>query len=106
MCVAAALAGLRVVEMAGDIAGPYSTKLLVDLGATVTKVESPVGDPLRGWGPFPGGVPDPDRCGLFEYLNAGKRGVTVDLDGEIADVRRLIENAHVLVDALSPGTLE
>ena len=54
-----ALAGVRVVEIAGDIAGPYCTKLLVDLGAEVTKIEPPSGDPLRGWGPFPGGIPDP-----------------------------------------------
>ena len=58
-----ALAGLRVVEIAGDIAGPYCTKLLADLGAEVTKIEPPTGDPLREWGPFPGGVKDPDRSG-------------------------------------------
>ncbi|HET9565253.1 MAG TPA: CoA transferase, partial [Mycobacterium sp.] len=48
------LAGVRVVEIADNIAGPYCTKLLVDLGAEVTKIESPSGDPLRDWGPFPG----------------------------------------------------
>ena len=58
-----ALAGLRVVEIAGDIAGPYCTKLLADLGAEVTKIEPPTGDPLRNWGPFPGGVKDPDKSG-------------------------------------------
>ena len=101
------LEGLRVVEIAGDIAGPYCTKLLVDLGAEVTKVEPPSGDPLRRWGPFPGGVPDPDRSGLFEYLNAGKRGATLDLtsEDELATVRELIAQAHLLVEALPPGTL-
>lgn len=69
-----ALDGLRVVEIAGDIAGPYCTKLLADLGAEVTKIEPSSGDPLRSWGPFPGDVNDPNRCGMFEYLNAGKRG--------------------------------
>ena len=58
-----ALEGLRVVEIAGDIAGPYCTKLLVDLGAEVTKIEPPSGDPMRRWGPFPGGVPDPEQVG-------------------------------------------
>src|SRR5690349_11477 len=106
MCVAAALAGLRVVEVAAEIAGPYCTKLLVDLGAEVTKIEPPSGDPLRGWGPFPGGVPDPERCGLFEYLNAGKHGVTLDLTTESSVARQLIAHAHVLVDALAPGTLD
>lgn len=104
----AALAGLRVVEIAGDIAGPYCTKLLVDLGAEVTKIEPPSGDPLRWWGPFPGGDVDPDRCGLFEYLNAGKSGATLDLacDGDAARARRLIANAHLLVEAQPPGTLD
>ena len=53
------LAGLRVVEIAGEIAGPYCTKLLVDLGADVTKIEPPTGDPLRRWGPFPAASPTP-----------------------------------------------
>ncbi len=53
------LEGLRVVEIAGDIAGPYCTKLLVDLGAEVTKVEPPWGDPLRHWATFPGAFPIP-----------------------------------------------
>jgi crotonobetainyl-CoA:carnitine CoA-transferase CaiB-like acyl-CoA transferase len=106
--VTAALAGLRVVEIAGDIAGPYCCKLLVDLGADVTKIEPPSGDPMRHWGPFPGGVPDPNRSGLFEYLNAGKCGATVNLahDSDIASVRQLIADAHVLVEALPPGTLD
>jgi crotonobetainyl-CoA:carnitine CoA-transferase CaiB-like acyl-CoA transferase len=106
--VTAALAGLRVVEIAADIAGPYCTKLLVDLGAEVTKIEPPSGDPLRRWGPFPGGVVDPDRCGLFEYLNAGKSGATLDLacDGDATRARRLIASAHLLVEAQPPGTLD
>jgi crotonobetainyl-CoA:carnitine CoA-transferase CaiB-like acyl-CoA transferase len=106
--VTAALAGLRAVEIGGDIAGPYCTKLLVDLGAEVTKIEPPSGDPMRNWGPFPGGVPDPNRSGLFEYLNAGKRGATVNLadDNDVSSVRRLIADAHLLVDAVGPGTLD
>lgn len=103
-----ALAGLRVVEIADEIAGPYCTKLLVDLGAEVTKIEPPAGDPTRRWGPFPGGVPDPSRSGLFEYLNAGKRGATLDLgtSAGIESARGLIANAHLLVDAVGPGTLD
>jgi crotonobetainyl-CoA:carnitine CoA-transferase CaiB-like acyl-CoA transferase len=101
-----ALAGLRVVEIAGDIAGPYCAKLLVDLGAEVTKVEPPFGDPLRRWGPFPGGVEDPDRSGLFEYLNAGKCGATIDLDGDVSAVRDLIAHADLLIDGMPPGVLD
>lgn len=101
------LAGLRVVEIAGEIAGPYCTKLFVDVGAEVTKIEAPTGDPLRWWGPFPGGIPDPERSGLFEYLNAGKHGATVDFEsqGDLGLVRELIGQADLLVEALPPGTL-
>ncbi len=101
-----ALDGLRVVEIACDIAGPYCTKLLVDLGADVTKIEPPSGDPLRNWGPFPGGVPDQNRSGLFEYVNAGKHGTTIDLDGEISRVRDLIAPSQLLVDGMPPGMLD
>ena len=92
--------------MAGDIAGPYCAKLLADLGAEVTKIERPSGDPMREWGPFPGGVPDPNRSGLFEYLNAGKYGTTVDLEADASAASRLIADAHVLVEALGPGMLD
>lgn len=101
-----ALEGLRVVEVAADIAGPYCTKLLVDLGADVTKIEPPSGDPMRLWGPFPGGSPDPNRSGLFEYLNAGKRGATVDLMTDVHTAGELIAQADVLVDGMQPGTLD
>lgn len=86
-----ALCGLRVVETADGISGPYAGKLLVDLGADVVKIESPQGDSLRAWGPFPDGVPNPERSGMFEYLNAGKRGATTD------DAADLIAGADVLI---------
>jgi crotonobetainyl-CoA:carnitine CoA-transferase CaiB-like acyl-CoA transferase len=92
------LNGLRVIEIANEISGPYCGKLFVDLGADVTKIEGPEGDSLRRWGPFPGGKLDPDRCGLFEYLNVGKR--------RAAAARALIGDADVLIDALAPGTLD
>jgi crotonobetainyl-CoA:carnitine CoA-transferase CaiB-like acyl-CoA transferase len=104
--VTAPLGGLRVVEIAVEIAGPYCTKLLVDLGADVTKIEAPSGDPLRGWGPFPDGIPDPNRSGLFEYLNAGKRGATLDLERDVSDVGELIAQADLLVDGMRAGTLD
>jgi crotonobetainyl-CoA:carnitine CoA-transferase CaiB-like acyl-CoA transferase len=94
------LTGLHVVEIASEISGPYATKLFADLGAEVTRIEPPDGDPLRDWGPFPGGVPDPDKSGLFEYLNAGKRGATLEA------AREHISAAHVLVENFAPGTLD
>ena len=103
-----ALDGLRVVEIADEISGPYCGKLFADLGAGVTKIEAPEGDSLRQWGPFPGHEPDPDRGGLFEYLNAGKRGTVLDVtcEGDAAAARQLIGDADVLIDASAPGTLD
>jgi crotonobetainyl-CoA:carnitine CoA-transferase CaiB-like acyl-CoA transferase len=102
-----ALDGLRVVEIADEISGPYCGKLLADLGAEVTKVETPERDSLRRYGPFPGDEPDPDRSGLFEYLNAGKRGTVLDLatDNGAAAARRLIADADVLIAAGTVGTV-
>jgi crotonobetainyl-CoA:carnitine CoA-transferase CaiB-like acyl-CoA transferase len=98
--VSGPLAGLSVVEITREISGPYAAKLFVDLGAEVTKLEPPGGDPLRDWGPFPGGIPDPGRSGLFQYLNAGKRIAA------LRDARELIAGAHLLIENFPPGTLE
>ena len=93
----ASLKGLRVVELGSDITAPYCTKLLVDLGADVVKVEPPSGDPLRDWG---------TSGGLFEYLNAGKRGLTVNLDCSAEVVHDLIAQADLLVENLAPGAAQ
>ena len=102
------LAGVRVVELASEIAGPYCGKLLVDLGAEVCKIEPPSGDPLRLWGPFPAGRPDPERSGLFEYLNAGKRGLTLNFadKDDLAVAHGLISAADVLIEDLPAGVPE
>ncbi|WP_319448033.1 MULTISPECIES: CoA transferase [unclassified Mycobacterium] len=98
-----ALDGLRVVELASGITGPYAGKLLVDLGAEVVKIEPPQGDSLRRWGPFPDNAVDLERSGLFEYLNAGKRGLTLDLarEDDRAEAQRLVATAHLLIECNS-----
>lgn len=74
-----ALQGLRLVECGNGLSAPYAAKLLCDMGADVVKIERPgVGDDVRTLGPFPGDVPDREKSGMFHYLNAGKRSVTVD----------------------------
>ena len=70
---AAALQGIRVVEFAEMISGPYCGKLLADLGADVVKVESPRGDASRVYGPFPKSGPHAERSSLFMYMNSSKR---------------------------------
>src|SRR5262245_5307313 len=75
-----ALAGLRVLEVAERVCGPYCGKLLASLGAEVIKAETPPeGDPSRRRGPFPGDIPHPERSGTFLYLNTGKKGITLNL---------------------------
>jgi crotonobetainyl-CoA:carnitine CoA-transferase CaiB-like acyl-CoA transferase len=101
-----ALAGLRVVELCGMIAGLYCTKVLADLGAEVLKVEEPArGDPARRAGPFPQDIPHPERSGLFLYLNTNKLGVTLDVAAASGQrlLRELLRGADILVEDLPPG---
>ena len=104
----AALAGLRVVDLTQHVAGPYCTKLLADFGAAVVKVERPNGgDPARRLGPFPGGVPHPEKSGLFLYLNTNKRGVTLNLKDPQgrAMLLQMVKDADVLVENFSPRVM-
>jgi crotonobetainyl-CoA:carnitine CoA-transferase CaiB-like acyl-CoA transferase len=98
------LSGLSVVEVASEVAGPYTTKLLADLGADVTKVEPPGGDPARRIGPFAGNEPGQDRSVLFLHCNTTKRSVRIDLEHpEGAELlRRLVRGAEVLVTDQRP----
>ncbi|WP_395106279.1 CaiB/BaiF CoA transferase family protein [Actinomadura sp. SCN-SB] len=101
-----ALAQLRVVELGRDVAVPYAARLLADLGADVVKVEDPEGDPLRAAGPFHPDDRERRYGGLFEYVNANKRGVTVDLQADSEAVRRLVRGCDILIENLGPGRLE
>jgi crotonobetainyl-CoA:carnitine CoA-transferase CaiB-like acyl-CoA transferase len=75
---AAALDGIRVVELGGGVAAPFCARLLADYGTDVIKVEPPAGDVTRGWGPFPADDPDPEKSGTFFFLNLGKRSLALD----------------------------
>ena len=96
-----AFEGVKVVEYATMVSGPYCGKLLADMGADVVKVEEPPdGDPARRRGPFPGDEPHLERSGLFLYLNTSKRGITLDPEkpsGREA-LQRLVKWADVLID--------
>ncbi len=69
---------LRVLEWGRTSMAAYCGRLLADAGADVVKVESSEGDPARLRGPFLGDLPDPERSGLFLFLNVNKRGVCLD----------------------------
>ena len=99
MAPSSTLSDLRVIECAEGVAGPYCGKLLADLGADVIKIEPPGGDSARRFGPFPDDRPHLERSGQFLYLNANKRGITLDLthaDGGEA-LTRLAADADVLI---------
>ncbi len=108
MTPGAPLAGLRVVELARILAGPWAGQVLADLGADVIKVESPEGDDTRRWGPpfvrNPDGTQD---AAYYHACNRGKRSVVIDLrtpDGQ-AKVRALARDADVLIENFKVGGL-
>lgn len=105
--VTSALAGIRVVETAQLVAGPYCARLFADVGAEVVKIEPPAGDRSRALGPFPRDEPDPETSGLFFHLNSGKRSVVLDLETSADRDRlcKLIAAADVLVDDRSASEL-
>ncbi len=102
------LAGLRVLELATEVAGPFAAKLLADFGAEVIKVEPPEGDSARDHGPFPDDQPDLEQSALFLHLNGNKRGITADLTTEPGRrlVRRLADTADVIIESFAPGRLD
>jgi crotonobetainyl-CoA:carnitine CoA-transferase CaiB-like acyl-CoA transferase len=97
-----------VVECGAGVAAAFATKLMADLGADVIKVEPPEGDWTRRYGPFPGDKPDPEKSGLFIYLNANKRGVALDLaakkDRDALD--SILAKADLLVHNVAPSQRE
>jgi crotonobetainyl-CoA:carnitine CoA-transferase CaiB-like acyl-CoA transferase len=95
---------IKIVEYGEGISAAFAAKLLADLGADVVKVEPPEGDVTRRRGPFPEDKPDPEKSGLFVYLNTNKRGVVADLtaiDGR-ESLSRLLEGADILLHNVSP----
>ena len=101
------LEGLKVVELARILAGPWAGQTLSDLGADVIKVESPDGDDTRKWGP-----PFVERDGqttaaYFHSCNRGKRSVAVDFrkpEGQTI-VRDLVAEADILIENFKVGGL-
>jgi crotonobetainyl-CoA:carnitine CoA-transferase CaiB-like acyl-CoA transferase len=105
--VTAPLAGLRVIELARILAGPWAGQTLSDLGADVIKVEAPEGDDTRRWGP-PFIDREEDRsAAYFHATNRGKKSVTVDFrtpEGQ-ETVRRLVADADVVIENFKVGGL-
>src|SRR5579871_471675 len=98
------LAGISVVDCGQGVAAAYAAKLMAILGAEVVKVEPPRGDLARHRGPFFEDRPDPNLSGLFLYLNADKKGVTLDLTdpGGRAALDMLLRRADILMHNIAP----
>lgn len=90
-----ALSHLRVVDLSTNIAGPYATKLFVDAGAEVLKIEPAGGDPLRRHTAVGADLDGRDGA-LFQYLNGGKRSIVGTFDDPL--VQSLVAGADLLVD--------
>jgi len=107
--MAAALAGLKVLELGDLVGAAYATKLMADMGAEVIKLERPgAGDRARYRGPFPGGKPHPEKSGLYLYLNCNKLGATLDISKPegFALLERLAAEADVLVHNFAPPEMD
>ncbi len=102
------LEGLRVLELARILAGPWAGQLLADLGATVVKVEGPEGDDTRRWGPPFLDHEGETAAAYFHACNRGKRSVVADFASEEgqATVRRLAAEADVVIENFKLGGLD
>lgn len=94
------LDGLRIIDLSSEIAGPYCTKLFVDAGATVIKVEAPEGDELRRWRASGEAVPAGRDGALFQFLNASKQSICLDLEqaGDKQVLLDLVKTADLVVE--------
>ena len=102
------LDGVRVLDLTQNLAGPYSTMLLADLGADVVKIEPPGGDGTRRAGPYT--EEDGERAygGYFASVNRGKRSVVLDLkdDADRETFRSLVPGADVVVESNRAGVMD
>ncbi len=104
------LAGLRVLELARILAGPWAGQILADLGADVIKVErTGAGDDTRGWGPPFVPAADGGHLGAayFHGTNRGKRSIELDFESEDGRriVRKLAARSDVLLENFKVGNL-
>ncbi|RIV84775.1 CoA transferase [Aurantiacibacter xanthus] len=104
----APLAGIKVVELARILAGPWAGQVLADLGAEVIKVESPAGDDTRRWGPpFIENADGSQDAAYFHAANRGKTSMVADFRDadDLARVKELIAGADVVIENFKTGGL-
>ena len=104
----APLAGLKVLELARVLAGPWAGQILADLGADVIKIESPEGDGTRQWGPPWIERENGEReAAYYHATNRGKRSIVADFRNEedLARVRELAASADIALENFKTGKL-
>lgn len=94
------LKGLRVIELARILAGPWAGQTLADLGAEVIKIESKKGDDTRTWGPPFINTGDETNAAYYHSCNRGKQSVSLDFkdDNDLLKLKNLIASADILIE--------
>lgn len=103
------LEGITVLDLSWVVAGPMIGRNMADYGARVIRVESAKKPEVaRLTGPFPEGIRDLNRSGLYENCNAGKDGVSLDLSKDVAReiLRQMAGKVDVLVESFAPGQMD
>ena len=102
------LKGLRVIELARILAGPWAGQTLADLGAEVIKVESRMGDDTRTWGPPFVKTGDETNAAYYHSCNRGKQSVSLDFkdDTDLQKLKDLIATSDILIENFKVGGLD
>ncbi len=102
------LSDVKILDLMWVMAGPMTTRVLADYGATIVRVESTQRiDTIRTIGPYHDGDPGIENSGLYESINVGKLGMALDLSKEAGRevVRDLVSWADVVAEAFSPKAM-
>ena len=102
------LKGLRVIELARILAGPWAGQTLADLGAEVIKIESKSGDDTRTWGPPFVKTGDETNAAYYHSCNRGKQSVSLDFkdDADLQKLKDLIATSDILIENFKVGGLD
>jgi len=99
-----ALNGIKVLDLTRVLGGPYATQILADHGAEVIKVESKIGDEVRGWGPpFIN-----EMASYFINVNRNKKSIAIDLTKQEGKdlIIELLKSSDILIENFKTGTME